>query len=186
MRDVISIPGSRKPPGGGNSNALQYSCLENSMDRGVWWATVHGVAKSQTQLSNWAHSFRCIAKWFSYTYTCIYYFSNYFPIQFITEYWTEFPLLYDKPLLVAYFIYSRVYTSIPNCQSILPHYPSPLVTINLFSKSVSLWGKHRQNTLWHKLQQYFFDLSPRVMGIKTKINKWDLINSKAFAQQRRP
>ena len=52
MRDVVSIPGSRKPPGGGNSNPLQYSCLENSMDRGVWWAIVHGVAKSQTQLSN--------------------------------------------------------------------------------------------------------------------------------------
>ena len=35
------------PPGGGNGNPLQYSCLENTMDRGVWWATVHGVAKNQ-------------------------------------------------------------------------------------------------------------------------------------------
>ena len=40
-----SIPGSGRPPGEGNSNPLQYSCLKNSMDRGVWWATVHGVAK---------------------------------------------------------------------------------------------------------------------------------------------
>ena len=40
-----SIPGSGKSPGGGNGNLLQYSCLENSMDRGAWWATVHGVAK---------------------------------------------------------------------------------------------------------------------------------------------
>ena len=40
-------------PGGGNGNPLQYSCLENPMDRGPWWATVHGVAVSQTQLSAW-------------------------------------------------------------------------------------------------------------------------------------
>ena len=46
------IPGLGRSPGEGNGNPLQYSCLENSMDRGAWWATVHGVAKSQTQLSN--------------------------------------------------------------------------------------------------------------------------------------
>ena len=44
VRDASSIPGS----GRGHSNSLQYSCLENSMDRGAWKATVHGVAKSQT------------------------------------------------------------------------------------------------------------------------------------------
>ena len=41
-----------RPPGGGNGNPLQYSCLENPMDRGAWWATVHRVTKSQTWLSN--------------------------------------------------------------------------------------------------------------------------------------
>ena len=46
-RDAVSIPGSGRSPGGGNGNPLQYSCLENSTDRGAWWATVHGVAKSQ-------------------------------------------------------------------------------------------------------------------------------------------
>ena len=50
-RDVGSIPGSGRSPGVGNGNLLQYSCLEYSMDRGAWWATVRGVAKSQTQLS---------------------------------------------------------------------------------------------------------------------------------------
>jgi len=45
-RDPDVIPGSRRYPGEGNGNTLQYSCLENSMDRGIWWATVHGVAKS--------------------------------------------------------------------------------------------------------------------------------------------
>ena len=42
------IPGSGRSPGGENGNPLQYSCLENPMDRGAWWATVHGVAESWT------------------------------------------------------------------------------------------------------------------------------------------
>ena len=41
-------PGSGRSPGEGNGNPLQYSCLENPMDRGAWWATVHGAAKSRT------------------------------------------------------------------------------------------------------------------------------------------
>ena len=46
--DLGLIPGLGRSPGGGHGNPLQYSCLENPMDRGAWWATVHGVAKSQT------------------------------------------------------------------------------------------------------------------------------------------
>ena len=46
--DLDSIPGSGKFPGEGNGNPLQYSCLENSMDGGDWWATVRGVAESDT------------------------------------------------------------------------------------------------------------------------------------------
>ena len=48
--DEGSTPGSGRSPGGGNGNPLQYSCLENPMDRGAWWAVVHGVAKSQTRI----------------------------------------------------------------------------------------------------------------------------------------
>ena len=51
--DVGSIPGSRRSPGEGNSNPLQYFCLGNPMDRGAWQATVLGVAESQTRLSNY-------------------------------------------------------------------------------------------------------------------------------------
>ena len=50
-RDVGSIPGLGRGPGGEHGNPLQYSCLENSTDGGAWWATVHGVAKNQIQLS---------------------------------------------------------------------------------------------------------------------------------------
>ena len=46
------IPGLGRSPGEGNDNPLQYPCLENLMDRGAWWAAVHGVAKSQAQLSD--------------------------------------------------------------------------------------------------------------------------------------
>ena len=61
--DTCSIPGWGRSPGGGNSNPLQYSCLENSMDRGSWWATVHGVPKNQTQLSNYTHTHTHTQSW---------------------------------------------------------------------------------------------------------------------------
>ena len=48
IKDIGSIPGLGISPGGGHGNPLQYSCLENSMDRGTWQATVHGVTKNQT------------------------------------------------------------------------------------------------------------------------------------------
>ena len=47
-RDLGSVPGLGRSPGEGNGKPLQYSCLENSMERGAWWATVHGVAKNWT------------------------------------------------------------------------------------------------------------------------------------------
>ena len=50
--DPGSIPGSGSSPGEGIGYPLQYSCLENPMDRGAWWARIHGVTKSRTQLGN--------------------------------------------------------------------------------------------------------------------------------------
>ena len=60
IRDSGSVLGLGRAPGGGNGNPLQYSCLENPMDRGAWRATVHGVAKSWIQLKQLSiaqHSF---------------------------------------------------------------------------------------------------------------------------------
>ena len=48
LREEGLIPGSGRFPGGGNGNPLQYPCLENPMNRGAWWATIHGVAESDT------------------------------------------------------------------------------------------------------------------------------------------
>ena len=58
--DLGSIPGSGRYPGEGTGNPLQYSCLENLMDGEAWWATVHGVAKSWTGLSNFTFTFMMI------------------------------------------------------------------------------------------------------------------------------
>ena len=60
-REVSSIPGSGRSPGIGNGNPLQYSCLENSMDRGAWRAIVHGVSKRQPP--HWARTHEEPAKW---------------------------------------------------------------------------------------------------------------------------
>ena len=56
-RDTGLIPGLGRSPGEGNGTPLQYSCLENLVDGGAWWAADHGVAKSQTQLSDFTFTF---------------------------------------------------------------------------------------------------------------------------------
>ena len=56
--DLGSIPGSGRSPGEGNGNPIQYSCLENPMDGGAWQATVHGVPKSWTRLSDFTFTFQ--------------------------------------------------------------------------------------------------------------------------------
>ena len=67
---VSSISGFGRSPGEGNGNPLQYSCLENSMNRGAWRATVHGVAESQTPLSTNITETKCL---------CVLFFASNFP-----------------------------------------------------------------------------------------------------------
>ena len=61
--DLGSIPESGRSPGKRNDNPLQYSCLENSMDGGAWWATVHGVTKSRTRLRDFSLHFSLSLCW---------------------------------------------------------------------------------------------------------------------------
>ena len=75
--DAHWIPESGRSPGEGHSNPLQYACLENPMDRGAWWATVHSVAKeldtteatSHTHISFYIYLYKCVVC--IYTYMCI-------------------------------------------------------------------------------------------------------------------
>ena len=60
--DTGSIPGLKRSPRGGNGNPLQYSCLENPMDGGAWQVMVHGVARSQTRLSDFTFTFTSFEK----------------------------------------------------------------------------------------------------------------------------
>ena len=76
VRDVGSIPRPGRSPGGWHGNPLQYSCLENSMDRGAWWAIVHRVAQSQTHRSNLAH-----------THACTSYIITFFSVKYILHIW---------------------------------------------------------------------------------------------------
>ena len=92
------IPGLGRSPGRGNDNLLQYSCLENSVDRGAWRATVHGVAKSRTRLRDFhthrhthTHTvdlqccvtLRCTAQWFKHIFVSMYLF---IPFHILSSY----------------------------------------------------------------------------------------------------
>ena len=101
IRDAGSIPASRRSPGGGHGNPLQYSCLENPMDKGTWWVTVHGVL-SQTQLkwiSMQAHTPPLLKSWIwikTELLEC--------PEQFIMTFWLFVHLahFYLEPLCVGF------------------------------------------------------------------------------------
>ena len=65
VRDLGSIPGLGRSPAGGHGNPLQYSCLENPMDRKAWWATVHIVTQSWTQLKQLSmHQYSCLENFY--------------------------------------------------------------------------------------------------------------------------
>ena len=76
--DLSSIPGLGRSPGEGNGNPFQYSCLENSMDGGAWWATVHGVIKSRTWLSDFTLSFPQVILIFSHEWKWLIGFYHHF------------------------------------------------------------------------------------------------------------
>ena len=88
IRDLGLIPGSGRSRGGRHSSPLQYSRLENPMDRGAWWATVHRSVKSQTRL-----------KWLrTHARVCLF-FRRFFSHA---GYWLESPMLYGRSLMISY------------------------------------------------------------------------------------
>ena len=117
LGDTGSVPGLGSSSGGGSGNSLQYSCLENLMDRETWWATVHGVLKESGKTEHstahiaalqWCVNFCYTSKWISHTYTyCP--FLDFFPMWVTIKHWVEFSVLYSRFSLVIYITYNTVY-----------------------------------------------------------------------------
>ena len=118
IRDLSSIPGWGRSPGGGHDNPLQYSCLEKPMHRVERWATVHGIAKNQTWLK-WVNT--CMHSWS----TILYWFQVYLGvIQWFLQIIYHYRLLEDTgynslcyssiSLLLICFVYGRFWNLIPN------------------------------------------------------------------------
>ena len=93
--DPGSIPGLGRSPGEGNGNPLQYSCLENPMEGGAWKATVHGVAKSRTRLSDFTFTFQALPKNAYHIYTLYTHMSRFSCLK--TTYIIENSTYYDVP-----------------------------------------------------------------------------------------
>ena len=111
FRDMGSISGLERSPGGENDNPLQYSCLNNPMDRGAWWATVHGVTKSWTWMSNWTwlHAFwevwGNISLWFWSGFPWSWIMLNIFSCAFWPSGKMSIQILY---FLIRLFVFSEV------------------------------------------------------------------------------
>ena len=106
-RYLGSISGLERSPGGGNGNLLQYSCLENPMDRGAWWATVHEIAKSQTQLNTHTHTHTPGFSSFASILECNLYLS---PILLLVRQYSIISLLSMSPVLqqlMAYYLQEK-------------------------------------------------------------------------------
>ena len=93
--DLGSIHGLGRSAGRGHGNPLQYSCLENPKDRGVWWATVHGVTKSWTQLSSLAQ-LQCLSYILLEMYHTLTRLSKVIFCQQLNTQWDEFCFIYSS------------------------------------------------------------------------------------------
>ena len=102
LRDEGLIPGLGRSPGGGHRNSLQSSCLENPMDRGVWWAVIHGVAKSQTwlkQLGMHAQRYLCHRD----LLTCLMKIKNVFKVSSCDAQTRCFQQLWDRLKMLTHY-----------------------------------------------------------------------------------
>ena len=110
MGDLGSIPGLERPTGGGHGNPLQYSCLENPMDRGAWGATVHGVTKNWIAegliTKHWLYSLYCTVYSCSLFILSIMVFTSLSPIPLSLYCPSPLPSLHGTPSLSSVSIFS--------------------------------------------------------------------------------
>ena len=168
IRHVFLIPGSGRSPGGGHGNPLQYSCLENSMDRGGWRATVHGVAKSWTWLKPLGTLVIHIALLqpcssdMNGTKTTSVQFSSIQSLSLVGLFVTPWIAAHQASLSIANSQSSLKLTSIesvmPSSHLILCH---PLLLLPLISPSIRVFSNEWTLCMrWPKYWSFSFSISP--------------------------
>ena len=136
--DPGSIPGWGRSPQEGNGNPLQYSCLKNSMDRGTWWATVHGVIKSRTRLSD-----------FTLTLTMPFYKSNLGIYRFWSLPWIgSTGGLGTNPLPVPMDIEGWIHVANIARKNIIFYHVVYGLPFALLARPTSIRGGHAWDSLW--------------------------------------
>ena len=97
-----SIPGLGRSPRRGNGNPLQYFCLESPVDRGTWWAIVHGVTKSRILLSDWGHTHTFMCEWEHLSWIFIFFYSfSPFSVLWFHNYVIQWYLDFRESVILA-------------------------------------------------------------------------------------
>ena len=134
-------------PGVGNGNLLQCSCLENSMDRGAWRTTIHGVIKSRTQLSDWAH------RWINLSIRIFFFL---FMKRYCTAYFPSFDNLPSNLMITQLFIVSKKMETWSKSVGKIEE-KGWLKNYKVFINSIKFLKKHNQTSLDEK--SFFFSKS---------------------------
>ena len=169
--DTGLIPGPGRSPGEGDSNQFQYSCLENLMDRGAWWAAVHGVAQSWTRLSDFTFTFHFHAlekEMATHSSVLAWRISGTrepsglpsMESHRVGHYWSDLSAAEEEHFLIPY---TKINSKWIKDLNVRPE------TIKLLEENI---GKTLSDINYSRI---LYDSSPRILEIKAKINKWDLI-----------
>ena len=161
--DLGSIPGSGRSPGEGNGNPLQYPCLENPMDGGAWWATVHGVAKGRTWLSDFTFTF--LIKLFSLKHLikemkCFKgnFYMHFFPFSL--------PQVHQRHWMLSHMCYSCKVLN--GCKGKTAPRPSSLRCTHISGYQMCVFALYQANLLYGLHEQQFCSDTELVVSIRSR------------------